>query len=89
MAREPSVQRRIADLKRGLKRAAAQAGARSEGTGRGSAHNVNVAGRANVVVAKHVAEDGSSREASSKQTVQIRQHGGETYEEVETTRSAH
>jgi hypothetical protein len=89
MARKARLKGQIDDLRRGVKRAAEAARAGAEGTGREGGRNVNVAGRANVVVSRNAGEAGSSREATSTQKVRIRQDGDEAYEEVETTRSPH
>ena len=85
MGDEGSLKNLIDALRRGMKRVAR--GARSaaidaDGSG---VHNVNVTGRTNVVVSKNVGGDGESHVASSHQEVRIRQDGGETLEEVETT----
>jgi len=86
MAKNRDLKRGFDQLKRGIKRAVEEARAGSGGAS-GSAHHVNVAGRANVVVAKNVGREGSSHAASSTQRVRIRQNGDETYEETETITS--
>ena len=86
MAKNRELKRGFDQLKRGIKRAVEEAQAGSGGGSR-RAHNVNVAGRANVAVAKNVGREGSSHGASATQRVRIRQNGDETYEETETITS--
>ena len=86
MAKERSLRRGTGEPKHRVKPAVEETRVQSEGSGRKRVRNVNVAGRANVVVAKNLGEDSGSAEASEQQTVRIRQDGDETYEEVETTR---
>jgi len=86
MAKNRDLKRGFEQLKRGIKRAAGETRAGSGGAS-GSAHHVNVAGRANVVVAKNVGREGSSHTASASQRVRIRQKGDEAYEETETITS--
>jgi hypothetical protein len=46
--------------------------------------NINLVDPENIVVSTNFAKAGSTHRASAKQSVRIRQGGGETYEETET-----
>ena len=46
--------------------------------------NINLVDPDNIVVSTNLAKAGSTHRASAKQSVRIRQRGGETYEETET-----
>ena len=81
-----NLEREMNALKHAVKRAAGKAKAEATGGGRGT-ENVNVAGRANVVVAHTSGESDSVSGVSAKQRVRIRQQGGETVEEYEETTS--
>lgn len=83
MATLKGFKRQIDDLKQDIKRAVADARAKSSAAEVGT-RNLNVAGRANTVVAKNVGTEGSSHSASASQRVCIRQNGEETYEENAT-----
>jgi len=48
------------------------------------ARNINLVDPDNIVVSTNLAKAGSTHRASAKQSVRIRQRGGETYEETET-----
>jgi len=73
-------------LKHAVKRAAGKAKAEATRSGRRTG-NVNVAGRANVVIARTSGESDSVSGASAKQRVRIRQQGAETVEEYDETTS--
>ncbi len=86
MARTGDLRRRVEDLKQGVRRAAKATREAAGGPAPG-VHDVNVAGRANVVIARNVGTDGSAHGASAIQRTRIRQSGDETHEQTETTRS--
>lgn len=48
--------------------------------------SINIAGRSNIAVASNVGQDGSTHSVSTTQKMRIRQNGGETIEETETTK---
>ena len=72
-------------LKRRVARAVDEANAASDVRTTGSRSRVTIAGRTNLVTAANVGELGSSRRASGSQRVRIRQAGGRTVEDTETT----
>ena len=46
--------------------------------------NINVVDPENIVVSTNLGKAGSTHAASARQSVRVRQSGGETYEETET-----
>jgi len=74
------------DLKQTFKRAVGKAKAEATSNGRGTEH-VNVAGRANVVVASTLGQRDAVKGATVRQRVRIRQQGADNLEEYEETTS--
>lgn len=72
----------MSGVKRAVKRAARETAAS------GKRHNVNVAGRRNVVVSRNVGGEGSTRQASATQTTHITQHSGQNAEDSDTVSTA-
>jgi hypothetical protein len=65
--------------KQAIKKAQADAARNPDG--------VNATGRVNIVSASNVGQPGSSQTASVTQRVHIRQANGQTYEEIDETRT--
>lgn len=78
MTGKENLKRDIKDLKRAMKEAA-----KGAETGGATGRRVNIAQRANIVVSDNVGEGESSHGAAARQTVRIRQDGGDTEETTE------